>query len=688
MRRRFRSGTSPWEHLRAGIGDTGVVGGNCTQPVPYILPSAPEPHPEDRTDLCRRLPGRGITNPADPSRLNALDAAVRLRPPQQAQEGLGLRPVERDHIPAMVRIPGLPVLDYPQDAVQRLLLYRHELRHLRRGPRILEGPLEHGEAPVRDNGDLVRHLVQEAAVVAHDEHHARIRPQGRRHDLLALDVEVVRRLVEDEEVVILGDELREGEARPLPAAELADPAVDRVPSEPEAAEEAPRPRLRRRRIPHAADLLEERAGEIELLRLLREVPDLQVLAPEHGSRVRLLASDQDLEEGRLPGAVRTDEADLVPLRQLEVDVGEEEAAAVGLRDALEAHDPRTRGARAEGEAEGARDGRRRLRRLAPHPLDPQLAGEHLLVHLAGLERLDDRELALQLRLVPVALCLPGPRDRVALHPVIGVIADVLEGAEPVDLDHLVRDRVEEELVVAREEDGRVDLLEERLDRLDRVDVHVVRRLVEQEDVLLLRVREGARREDLGLLAAGEGAEPLVEELLADAQVIEDRVVDDDALAAGGAPSDVEGFVAGHARTGVRSVPGVWAGHQRLEAGEVRLDPLRLRARGGEDVPHDGLRRDVRDLREVVVSEAGLQDEIPQVRRRLARQEAEQGALPRAVRADEGGLVARVEEGVRVLEDERGAPGFPEVPARDDRLHVARASPWSPMRLRPLGWRCL
>jgi hypothetical protein len=29
----------------------------------------------------------------------------------------------------------------------------------------------------------------------------------------------------------------------------------------------------------------------------------------------------------------------------------------------------------------------------------------------------------------------------------------------------------------------------------------------------------------------------------------------------------------------------------------------------------------------------------------------------------------VEEEVRVLEDERGAPGLPEVPARDDRLHV-------------------
>src|SRR5438552_13369949 len=221
----------------------------------------------------------------DSSRLDSLDAAVRLRPSQQAQERLGLCPLERDDVPAVVRRPGLPVLHHPQDAVPGLRLHRHELRHLRRGPRVPERPLEHGEALVRDDRNLVRHLVQEAAVVAHDEQHARIRLQGGRHDLLALDVEMVRRLVQDEEVVVLSDELREGEARPLSAAQLADAAVDRVPSEPEATEQAPRPGFWGRRMAHAADLLEEGAGEVELLRLLGEVTDGQVLAPENGSRV-------------------------------------------------------------------------------------------------------------------------------------------------------------------------------------------------------------------------------------------------------------------------------------------------------------------------------------------------------------------------------------------------------------------
>src|SRR5436309_3248083 len=98
----------------------------------------------------------------------------------------------------------------------------------------------------------------------------------------------------------------------------------------------------------AADLLQEGAGEVEFLRLLGKVADGQVLAPEHGACVRFLASDEDLEEGRLAGAVRTDEAQFVPLRELEVDVREQEASAVGLRDALEAPAFRTRGPLAAG----------------------------------------------------------------------------------------------------------------------------------------------------------------------------------------------------------------------------------------------------------------------------------------------------------------------------------------------------
>src|SRR6266705_5009634 len=99
-----------------------------------------------------RISAARSRNPSGALRLDALHAAVRFGPPQEAKEGLGLGSPEGDHIAAVVRRPGLPVLDHPQDAVPRPLLHRHELRHLCRGPRVLERPLEHGQAPVRDDG--------------------------------------------------------------------------------------------------------------------------------------------------------------------------------------------------------------------------------------------------------------------------------------------------------------------------------------------------------------------------------------------------------------------------------------------------------------------------------------------------------------------------------------------------------
>src|SRR5206468_9820702 len=68
------------------------------------------------------------------SGLDALRAARRLRPPQKPQERLRLRPRQRDHVPAAVRRAGLPVLHDPEEVESRLLVHRHEPRHLCWGP--------------------------------------------------------------------------------------------------------------------------------------------------------------------------------------------------------------------------------------------------------------------------------------------------------------------------------------------------------------------------------------------------------------------------------------------------------------------------------------------------------------------------------------------------------------------------
>ena len=75
-----------------------------------------------------------------------------------------------------------------------------------------------------------RHRVEQRAVVRDEQHRARERLERRLERLAALDVEVVRRLVEDEEVRAARDDEREREPAPLAARERASPASRAPPS--------------------------------------------------------------------------------------------------------------------------------------------------------------------------------------------------------------------------------------------------------------------------------------------------------------------------------------------------------------------------------------------------------------------------------------------------------------------------
>src|SRR5437867_4213404 len=104
------------------------------------------------------------------SGLDAFHSPRRLGPPQQAQERLRLRSRKRDHIPAAAGGAGLPVIHDPEDAASRLLVHRHEPRHLCCRPSVPEHRLEDRELLVGNHRDLVAHVVQEGPTVAHDGH--------------------------------------------------------------------------------------------------------------------------------------------------------------------------------------------------------------------------------------------------------------------------------------------------------------------------------------------------------------------------------------------------------------------------------------------------------------------------------------------------------------------------------------
>ena len=110
--------------------------------------------------------------------------------------------------------------------------------------------------------------------------------------------------------------------------------------------------------------------------------------------------------------------------------------------------------------------------------------------------------------------LPRPAPRVLAAPLVPRPGEVVRAAG-LELEHGGRDRLEEPAVVRDEDDRRVDRLELALEPLEALDVEVVRRLVEEEQVGI--ARERARERGARQLAAGERAERPVEVVVGEAE---------------------------------------------------------------------------------------------------------------------------------------------------------------------------
>ena len=85
----------------------------------------------------------------------------------------------------------------------------------------------------------------------------------------------------------------------------------------------------------AGDVVVERLGEVGAQSLL-DRRDPEGVPPDHLSAVRLLATEGQPQEGRLPGAVSPDETDLLARVVLPGDVLQDLLRPVGLADVIEA----------------------------------------------------------------------------------------------------------------------------------------------------------------------------------------------------------------------------------------------------------------------------------------------------------------------------------------------------------------
>ncbi len=257
-----------------------------------------------------------------------------------------------------------------------------------------------------------------------------------------------------------------------------------------------------------------------------------------------------------------------------------------------------------------------LRRLVAEALDEFL--HPLDLRLLAVDRFAEGDLARRLLLAPG---VPGTGEEA--------------GPLRLQLQHRGADRLEEPAVVGDEDDGGVELDEVALEPLQRGDVEVVRRLVEQQQVGLGRQRPSQR--SAGQLAAGEGRERALGLLGAEAEPAQDREdVVAPAVAAAGFEPLLRRRVGGH-----RLLAGVLR-HRPLQPLQLRLGLEHVAAAGEDVVAQRGLRVARRPLVVQRQPRAPLHGQRAGVGRELAGENPQQGRLAGAVAPGQGHPLPRLE----------------------------------------------
>ncbi|MPL74802.1 hypothetical protein SDC9_20621 [bioreactor metagenome] len=348
-----------------------------------------------------------------------------------------------------------------------------------------------------------RDAVDEVAVVADQQHGAVIFAEDVLQQIQRLDVEIVRRLVEDQQVRGLRHDPRKQKPRPFAARQRADRRARLALVEEEVLEighHMLRPAAHHHlvglaRDPHVGVVhhpVPERLVEIERGTRLVEDRNLEIGAERHRARVGRDLAGQHLQQRGLAHAVRADEGDAVAAQHAQVEVLHDGLVAEGLGEALRLDHPLARGARAfKLHRRGA------LAANLPRALGAQRLKRAHPAHVALAPRRDplDRPFRLGLDLaIELVACL------VFFGP--DLLAPVLEGLEAallpaqraaVEPERGPRQVAQEGAVVRDQHEGGAGGLQLVLEPADRLDVEVVGGLVEQHELGRLGQKLGQRR---------------------------------------------------------------------------------------------------------------------------------------------------------------------------------------------------
>src|SRR5918993_2611501 len=189
--------------------------------------------------------------------------------------------------------------------------------------------------------DVRHHAVEEPPVVADDDGAAGELEESVLEGPQRLDVEVVRRLVEEQQVATLLERQREVEPVALPAGEDSGLLLLVWSLEPELAHVGARRDLDLADVDvvvTARHRLPEVLRRVEAAAALVDVGDLDGLPDLHHAGIRLLEPDDRLEERGLPDTVRPDDADDAVARQREGQVVDEDSVSETLAQTLDLDD--------------------------------------------------------------------------------------------------------------------------------------------------------------------------------------------------------------------------------------------------------------------------------------------------------------------------------------------------------------
>ena len=349
--------------------------------------------------------------------------------------------------------------------------------------------------------DVGRDAIQEPAVMRDDEGVARELQQRIFQRTQGFDVQVVGRFVEQQHVATLQQGLGHVQAATLTTGQRTDHLLLVLALEVEAADVGARLDLDAvdvEDVQAARDFLEDVVVAFQRVAALVHVGQLHGRADNDLAGVRLFLAGDHLEQGRLTGTVRADDADDGAGRHQEAQVVEQQAVAELLGDVLELHHRIAQAlARRDEDFIGlvALLVIDRLQLFQAGQAGLALGAAALGVLARPLQFLLDRLLASLFLVVFLLQAL------ILLGQPVGVVALPRNAAAAVQFQDPLGGVVQEVAIMGDRHDGAGVARQELFQPLHRLGVEVVGRFVEQQHVRLLQQQAAQRH--AALLTTGQ-----------------------------------------------------------------------------------------------------------------------------------------------------------------------------------------